>query len=115
MLQPRLPTGVTSRVVGRTLLKSSGRNISGQTATRLGAGDAGISVNWDALNVDRECTAFASDGECVDAICPTNAAATPEGDTQANVAPVSYKYVAGDMDLLVSRGVLALSLMRHWI
>jgi hypothetical protein len=55
--------------------------ISGQTATLVDQGTADITVNWDAFTVDRECTALASDGECVDARCPTNAVATPEDDT----------------------------------
>ena len=48
-----------------------------QTATLVGAGDAEITVSWDASSVTQNCTAFASDGECVDATCPSTNVGSP--------------------------------------
>jgi len=69
--------------------------IDGYTATLVGPGTANISASWDTNTVEQQCT-LASDGECIDARCPTNAVSTPIADTPVNVAPIRFVRVVTD-------------------
>jgi len=61
--------------------------ISGHMVTLVGPGTTEITASWDTVSVQQHCIGFASDGECVDAMCPTNNVATP-AETQATVRPM---------------------------
>jgi len=62
--------------------------VSGNTATLVGEGSADITVSWDAYNIEQDCTALASDGECVDARCPSSAISTPNTTVPVTVKPL---------------------------
>jgi hypothetical protein len=51
--------------------------VSGHMVTLVAPGTTEITATWDAVTVQQHCIGLASDGECVDATCPTNNVATP--------------------------------------
>lgn len=63
--------------------------INGHTATLAGAGGADVFVNWSAFSITQQCTALASDGECVDADCPSESVFTPEDNTSVGSLTIS--------------------------
>lgn len=69
--------------------------IDGSTATLVGPGEANISASWDTNTVEQQCI-LASDGECIDARCPTNAVSTPIADTPVNASPIRFVRVVTD-------------------
>ncbi len=62
--------------------------VDGHMLTLVSPGTADITATWDTVTVEQHCIGLASDGECVDATCPTNNVATP-ADTQVTVVTSS--------------------------
>src|SRR5205823_6652062 len=58
--------------------------VSGDTVSFVGAGEANISSNWDALYMTQHCF-LSAEGECVDATCTSSQANNPLADILANV------------------------------
>jgi len=81
--------------------------IADKTATLVGVGDAEISASWDANFVEQECTALASDGECVGAICPNTPVGNPIADMPVEVSGTpDHVRVISDQQGVVCQGGL---------